>query len=142
MCHRARNLTRNLGMRVAAGFLRNRQVSFDDAHMILLGRPPRFWTLDNIVVVDHNTFLPSEYPYEPHEYHQHWIHRADRPQQIAVLDKLNVLSCEQSGRTYHEAQRKRNPIDKRAVELRAIHNAQWDAYWKQYDTIAVMNTVK
>lgn len=42
MIHRARCLTRNLGMRVAAGFLRNREVTFEDAHMILLGRAPRF----------------------------------------------------------------------------------------------------
>lgn len=42
MIHRARCLTRNLGMRAAAGFLRNRDVSFEDAHLALLGRRPRF----------------------------------------------------------------------------------------------------
>jgi hypothetical protein len=42
MIYRARCLTKNLGMRVAAGFLRNREVSFEDAHLALLGRAPRF----------------------------------------------------------------------------------------------------
>ena len=38
---RARFLMSTLGVRCAAGFLRNRQIPFEDAHEILLGTKPR-----------------------------------------------------------------------------------------------------
>lgn len=38
---RARFMSRTLGMRCAAGFLRNRDIPFEDAYEILLGRKPR-----------------------------------------------------------------------------------------------------
>lgn len=37
----ARKLTRNLGWRVAAGYLRNRGVPFDVACWVLFGQAPR-----------------------------------------------------------------------------------------------------
>lgn len=40
--NRAQALTRSLGMRCAAGYLRNRNITFEAAHMALLGRVPRF----------------------------------------------------------------------------------------------------
>lgn len=41
MVGKARALTRQLGYRCAAGFLRNRGVSFDEAYLILFNRAPR-----------------------------------------------------------------------------------------------------
>lgn len=38
---KARQLTTQLGFRVAAGYLRNRGVHFDAAYRILFGRAPR-----------------------------------------------------------------------------------------------------
>jgi hypothetical protein len=40
MMHRARCLTRNLGFRVAAGYLRNRDVPFHTAYLALFNRLP------------------------------------------------------------------------------------------------------
>jgi hypothetical protein len=39
---RAYQIHRSLGMRCAAGFMRNRGVPFEEAHIALLGRTPRF----------------------------------------------------------------------------------------------------
>lgn len=39
---RAVSIRDTLGMRPAAGYLRNRGVPFEQAHLILLGRKPRF----------------------------------------------------------------------------------------------------
>lgn len=38
---RATFLARTLGFRCAAGFLRNREVAFEDAYLILFGKKPR-----------------------------------------------------------------------------------------------------
>lgn len=38
---RARSIAKSLGMRSAAGYLRNQKVDFAEAHFILLGRAPR-----------------------------------------------------------------------------------------------------
>lgn len=38
---KAKQMQRTLGVRSAAGYLRNREVSFDQAHLVLLGRLPR-----------------------------------------------------------------------------------------------------
>jgi hypothetical protein len=35
-------IQKSLGTRTAAGYLRNRQATFEEAHQILLGRAPRF----------------------------------------------------------------------------------------------------
>lgn len=39
---RARHIKRTLGLRRAAKYLSNQQVSFEHAHLALLGCPPRF----------------------------------------------------------------------------------------------------
>jgi hypothetical protein len=41
LVRRAKQIQRTLGVRYAAGFLRNRQVPFEEAHLLLLGRFPR-----------------------------------------------------------------------------------------------------
>lgn len=41
MCKRARDLTKNLGYRTAAGFLRNKDIPFEQAYQILFNRQPR-----------------------------------------------------------------------------------------------------
>lgn len=38
---KAKQLQRTLGVRSAAGYLRNREVSFDEAYLVLFGRMPR-----------------------------------------------------------------------------------------------------
>lgn len=38
---RAKYIARTLGVRAAAGYLRNRRVDFAEAHFILLGTKPR-----------------------------------------------------------------------------------------------------
>jgi len=38
---RARTIKRSLGVRVAAGYLRNQRVDFAEAHFLLLGTAPR-----------------------------------------------------------------------------------------------------
>ena len=38
---RADSIARSLGIRCAAGYLRNQQVSFEEAHYLLLGIAPR-----------------------------------------------------------------------------------------------------
>lgn len=39
---RAESIRKSLGYRAAAGYLRNRQVGFAEAHRMLLGTQPRF----------------------------------------------------------------------------------------------------
>jgi hypothetical protein len=41
MMKKARSLTRSLGFRCAAGYLRNRDVPFETAYEAIFGRPPR-----------------------------------------------------------------------------------------------------
>lgn len=41
LCKRARDLTRSLGWRRAAGYLRNRDIPFEQAYMILFNRKPK-----------------------------------------------------------------------------------------------------
>lgn len=41
MTRKARNLAKQLGFRCAAGFLRNREVPFEQAYQILFNRAPR-----------------------------------------------------------------------------------------------------
>lgn len=41
LLRRALMIARNLGTRSAAGFLRNRDVTFEEAHFMLLGYGPR-----------------------------------------------------------------------------------------------------
>jgi len=38
---KAKQMQRTLGIRYAAGYLRNREVSFEQAHLVLLGTMPR-----------------------------------------------------------------------------------------------------
>jgi len=38
---RAKQLQRTLGIRCAAGFLRNREVPFEQAYLVIFGRLPR-----------------------------------------------------------------------------------------------------
>jgi len=42
LTNRARSIARTLGFRRAAGYLRNRDVAFADAHWVLFGCAPRF----------------------------------------------------------------------------------------------------
>lgn len=41
LANRARAIARTLGFRSAAGFLRNREIKFEDAHWLLFGYAPR-----------------------------------------------------------------------------------------------------
>lgn len=41
MVNRARVLSRSLGYRCAAGYLRNREVPFETAYQVIFGREPR-----------------------------------------------------------------------------------------------------
>jgi hypothetical protein len=38
---KAKQMQRTIGVRYAAGYLRNRAVTFEDAHLVLFGRLPR-----------------------------------------------------------------------------------------------------
>ena len=41
LVYRAHHIRKTLGLRSAAGFLRNREVTFAEAYFVLLGRVPR-----------------------------------------------------------------------------------------------------
>ena len=41
LARKARNLVNSLGYRVAAGYLRNREIPFEEAYMIIFNKEPR-----------------------------------------------------------------------------------------------------